>query len=150
MNKPEIEHVIYIAAPRSAVWDALTKPELTQRYWFDTRIESDWNVGSKVLYRREDTITDEHVVLEVVPGILLRHTFHPVFSDEYQAEPPSRVTFSLAEDGGVVRLTTVHDEFPPGSRVFSACSVGWPMILSGLKTLLETGKPLPKFDFPDR
>ncbi len=150
MNKSGIVHVIYIVATRSAVWDALTRPELTQRYWFDTRIESDWSVGSKVLYRREGKITDEHLVLEVVPKILLRHTFHPVFTKQYRAEPASRVTFSLAEDGGVVRLTMTHDEFPPDSRVFPACSVGWPMILSSLKTFLETGKPLPKFDFTVR
>ena len=81
MNKPEIVYVTYIAATRAAVWDALTQPELTQRYWFDTRIESDWKVGSPVLYRREGKITDEHTVLEVQPGQLLRHTFHPVFTE---------------------------------------------------------------------
>lgn len=147
MNRAEIAHVSYIAATRAAVWDALTQPELTQRYWFDTRIESDWQVGSKVLYRRAGRITDEHIVLEVKTGQLLRHTFHPVFTEEYRAEVPSHVTFSLAEDGGVVRLTMVHDGFPPESRILPACSVGWPMILCSLKTMLETGKPLPEFDF---
>lgn len=147
MNKPEIVYVTYLAASQIEVWNALTKPELTQRYWFETRIESDWKIGSPVIYWRGGKITDEHVVLEVKPGLLLRHTFHPVFTQEYKAELPSRVTFSLSERNRVVRLTMVHDQFAPGSCVLPACRTGWPMILSSLKTFLETGKPLPKFDF---
>ena len=76
----------------------------------------------------------------------LSHTFQPLFA-EFKAEPPSRVTFSMGENGGVVRLTVIHESFPEGSKVLRACSDGWPMILSSLKTLLETGASLPTFTF---
>ena len=59
----EIVIVTYIASTATRVWDALTDPEITQQYWFDTRIESDWKVGSKVIYRRNGQITDEQTLL---------------------------------------------------------------------------------------
>jgi len=145
-NTQRIVYVVYIAATPAVVWDALTNPEVTQRYWFGTRIESDWKVGSTILYVVNGKVTDEHTVLAVDPQHTLVHSFHPVFG-EFEAEPPSRVTFTIEQSGDVVRVTTVHDEFPPDSAVFKACSSGWPMILNNLKTLLETGKPLPTYEF---
>ena len=145
-NAQRIMHVSYIASTPAAVWNALTNPDVTQRYWYGTRIESDWKVGAGILYVVDGKVTDEHTVLAVEPWHRLSHSFHPVFG-EYAAEPPSRVTFTIEHSGDVVRLTTVHDDFPPNSAVFVACSKGWPMILSNLKTLLETGKPLPAFEF---
>jgi uncharacterized protein YndB with AHSA1/START domain len=147
MTEQRIFEVIFIRTSVATLWNALTNPDVTQRYWFDTRIESDWKVGSKVFYRRNGEITDEHVILAVEKPYKLSHSFHPLFG-EFKAEPPSRVTFSLEENGGVVRLTVVHDTFPPDSKVFRACSDGWPMILNNLKTLLETGQPLPAFSLP--
>lgn len=109
------------------------------------RLGSDWKVGSKLLYLRDGKVGDEHTVLAVDPPHSLVHSFHPVFSEEFRLEPPSRVSFKLEQSGAIVRLTVVHDEFQPNSKVFPVCSQGWPMILSNLKTLLETGKPLPPF-----
>lgn len=146
MSEARIFEVIYIKTSLNALWNALTNPDITQQYWFDTRIESDWKVGSKVLYVRQGETTDEHIVLSVDEHRSLCHTFKPLFG-EFKAEPPSRVSFSMEENGGVVRLTVVHNAFPPGSEVFRACSDGWPMILSNLKTLLETGASLPTYSF---
>ena len=147
MNEQRIFEVVFIKTSITALWNALTDPDVTQQYWFDTRIESDWNIGSKVLYRRNGELTDEHVVLAADKPHRLSHTFQPLFGD-FKAEPPSRVSFTLEENGGVVRLTVVHDKFPPESKVFRACSDGWPMIFNNLKTLLETGLPLPAYTFP--
>jgi uncharacterized protein YndB with AHSA1/START domain len=147
MFGPSILITTYIASTPEKVWNALTDPEITQRYWSGTRIESDWKVGSKVIYRRDGKITDEHIVLQVEPLRLLSHTFHPVFIEEFRNEPPSRVTFEIESGGQVVRLTLIHDEFEEESEVYHACSAGWPMLMSSLKTLLETGKPLPEFEF---
>jgi hypothetical protein len=72
-------------------------------------------------------------VLAIEKHHALSHTFAPLF-EEFKSEPPSRVTFSMEESGEVVRLTIVHDNFPPESKVFRACSDGWPMILCSLKT----------------
>jgi uncharacterized protein YndB with AHSA1/START domain len=142
-----IFEVVYIRSTLDAVWHALTDPDFTERYWFQTRIVSDWRVGSTVRYLRNGELTDEHVVLAVAPPHLLTHTFHPLFGD-YRMEAPSHVAFSIDANNGVVRLTVQHDRFPPDSEVFRACSEGWPMILSNLKTLLESGAPLPEFEFP--
>jgi Uncharacterized conserved protein len=147
MTTQRIFEVIYIRASASAVWEALTNPDITQRYWFDTRIVSDWKVGSKVEYLRHGERTDEHVVLEIEQPHTLTHTFQPLLGD-FRSEPPSCVAFTIEESDGVVRVTVRHDSFPPESKVFRACSEGWPMILSNLKTLLETGAPLPAFSFP--
>src|SRR5262245_47423800 len=86
MFEPMILITTYIASTSENVWNALTDPELTQQYWSGTRIESDWKVGSKVIYRREGKITDEHTILEVVPFRRLSHTFHPVSIEEFRNE----------------------------------------------------------------
>ena len=148
MDEQRIFEVIYIRTSMDALWDALTNPDLTQRYWFDTRIESDWKIGSTVRYLRNGELTDEHIILAIEKPRFLSHTFQPLFG-VYKSEPPSRVSFTMDENGGVVRLTVVHDSFPPQSKVFHACSDGWPMILSNLKTVLETGRPLPAFGFSE-
>lgn len=144
MSQQRIVHVVYIKASIEQVWNALTDPEITQQYWGNTRISSDWKVGSKISYLRDGEITDEHTVVEVDKPHRLIHTFQPLFG-EFKNEAPSRVSISLAQGGAVVRCTLQHDGFPPSSKVYAACSEGWPMILSGLKTLLETGRPMPDF-----
>lgn len=102
MNEPRIINVAYIASTLAAVWDGLTNPEITQLYWSGTRIESDWKVGSKVLYVRDGKVVDEHTVLAVDPPHSLVHSFHPVFAEEFSSEPPSRVRFTLEQGGAVV------------------------------------------------
>lgn len=146
MDEQTIAEVIYIRASANEVWEALTKPDVTERYWGGTRIESDWKVGSKIQYLRNGELTDEHVVLDVKPPHRLSHTFQPLFAG-FKSEPASRVAITIEEHNRVVRLTVRHDGFPPKSSVFRACAEGWPMILSSLKSLLETGAPLPEFSF---
>ncbi len=144
MDDQVIACTLYIRADAAAVWNALTDPDVTEAYWGDTRIESDWQPGSKILYWRGGEVTDEHTILEAVPGRRLVHTFRPL-AGELKDEAPSRVRIELEDGGAVTRLTLRHDGFAPGSRVRSACAAGWPLILSSLKTLLETGSPLPEF-----
>ncbi|MBA2961899.1 MULTISPECIES: SRPBCC family protein [Ramlibacter] len=143
MDDQVIAITLYIRATAAEVWRALTDPDVTQSYWGRTRIESDWTTGSTIRYRRDGDVVDEHVVLEVDPPRRLVHTFHPLFG-EFGDEPPSRVQIDLEQAGEVTRLALRHDGFPPASKVFTACSGGWPLILSSLKTLLETGSPLPE------
>jgi uncharacterized protein YndB with AHSA1/START domain len=144
MSTPTIAITIYILSTPDRLWTALTDPNITERYWSGTRIESDWKVGCKVIYRRDGKIVDEHVLLCCEPPRKFSHTFHPTFG-EFGNEPPSKVTFEIVPGGKVTRLTMVHDEFQENSAVYRACSAAWPMILSSLKTLLETGEPLPEF-----
>src|SRR5262249_34784818 len=136
-----IHLVTYIRASADRVWNALTDPDMTERYWMGTRMESDWRVGSQLRYVIDGKVTDDHTIIAIDRPRSLVHTFRPVFG-VFADEAASRVAYTLEEHSGVVRLTMLHDGFAPKSRVHPACSRGWPMILSGLKTLLETGEPL--------
>ncbi len=159
LTNPEFVYTTYIKTTPERLWQALTDPTFTKQYW-GTELLSDWKVGSRVTWifagvRVEDS---EQVVLEADPPRRLAYTWQTItpefaktvgFTDEYQrrvaAEPRSRVSFELEPvEGGWVRLTVVQDGFPEDSEVLKSISGGWPMILSGLKTFLETGvAPMP-------
>lgn len=145
MSQPQILIRTYIASTPDKVWHALTTPDITEKYWYGTRVESDWRIGSKVIYRRQGAITDEHVLLQAEPYKVLRHTFRPTLGEIFRKEAPSKVCFEITDLGPLVRLTLTHDDFAENSAVYRACSESWPMLLSSLKTFLETGRPLPPF-----
>jgi DNA-binding transcriptional ArsR family regulator len=154
---PEFVYTTYIKTTPEELWRALTDPAFTERYW-GVALRSDWEAGSEVVWEQHGvTIADpEQVVLESDPPRRLCYTFHtftPEFgasvglSDELlasiAAEPRSKVTFEIEPLGPKVRLTVVHDGFPEGSEVLRLVSGGWPAVVANLKTLLETGEPLP-------
>jgi uncharacterized protein YndB with AHSA1/START domain len=145
-EKPSFSYVTYIGAAPDRVWQALTHGALTRQFWYGRRVESDWKVGSTVTfwYDAEDgeAVSDRGIVLESKPPRHLSYTFHVEFVDELKDEHPSRVTFDLEPVGEETRLTLIHDEFEPKSRVLEGCRTGWPAILSSLKSLVETGEPL--------
>jgi uncharacterized protein YndB with AHSA1/START domain len=159
-------YTTYVEAVPEQVWQALTDPDLTRRYWRHRTMggksfPSDWRKGCRWELVHEDVglvVSDpEQVILEADPPAHLSytwHTFTPQWAalaglDEetaaaWRAEPRSKVTYDLQESGrGVTRLTVIHDGFAPGSRVLPAISEGWPAVFCSLKTLLETGAPLP-------
>lgn len=146
MAKPEFVYVSYIATTAEKLWAALTQGEITKTYWYGRRIESDWTVGSPVRFfdYDSDVVTDSGVVVECDPPRRLVYTFRPEFSDEAQAMGYSRVSFTLEpHEEGMVKLTLVHDNLPD-EETAEGFREGWAPILSSLKTLLETGKPLPQ------
>ncbi len=142
MTKPSFIYVTYIMTTPEKLWQALTDGAFTQRYWFGRRIESDWKVGGRVTLWHEGKVSDSGEVLECKPPRRLSYSFRVEFVEELRREPPSRVTFELEKLGDQVKLTLTHDQFAPGSKVLEGISAGWPMILSSLKSLLETGNPL--------
>jgi uncharacterized protein YndB with AHSA1/START domain/DNA-binding transcriptional ArsR family regulator len=153
MQKPEFVYTTYIRTTPERLWQALTDPAFTERYW-GMSFESDWQTGSTMTLRQAGTsVTDpEQVVLESDPYRRLSYTWH-TFTPEWAeavgidedlrariaAEPRSKVTFDIEPDGDLIRLTVVHDGFEPGSKVVEMISGGWPRVVSALKTLLETG-----------
>ncbi|MFI6786486.1 ArsR/SmtB family transcription factor [Nonomuraea sp. NPDC050383] len=158
MDRPEFVYTTYIDTTPERLWQALTDPAFTRRYWGAT-FGTDWRTGSAMVWEQDGmTFEDpEQVVLEAEPYRRLSytwHTFTPEFAHRYgfgeewlarvSGERRSRVTFEIEQAGRQVRLTVVHDGFEPGSPVLEAVSGGWPQILSSLKTLLETGEPLPE------
>ena len=141
MNAPEYVYVAVIAAPREKVWHALTTAEFTQQYWHSTRVRSDWKPGSRVVFLvGNDQVGCEGEVLESNHPSFLSYTWRFPGDPETQHEPPSRVSFTLEPFRGGTKLTVRHDRFQPGSKVLEQVSGGWPLVICGLKTLLEKGK----------
>ncbi|MFD5699814.1 SRPBCC family protein [Streptomyces lasiicapitis] len=152
-----IAYTTYVAADPEQVWRALTAPDQTDRWWGVT-FGSDWKPGSPMTWRQGDARIEEQeqVVLECVPQRRLAYTWH-TFTPEWAravdvpedlrariaAEPRTKVSFTIDPQGPLTRLTVVHDDFTPEGELHGMCSQAWPLLVSSLKTLLETGRPLP-------
>jgi DNA-binding transcriptional ArsR family regulator/uncharacterized protein YndB with AHSA1/START domain len=157
VENPSFVYTTYIKTTPEQLWRALTEPAFTERYWA-TAFDSDWKPGSTMTwYTRGLTIADPaQVVVESEPCRRLSYTFH-TFTPEWAesldlteearerlaAEPRSKVTFEIEPLGEQVKLTVTHDDLEPGGMTGSLISQGWPRVLANLKTLLETGDPLP-------
>jgi DNA-binding transcriptional ArsR family regulator/uncharacterized protein YndB with AHSA1/START domain len=158
MDTPEFVYSTYIHTTAPRLWQALTDPAFTQRYW-GVAFESAWTAGASMALKLDGGVTvadPEQVVLEADPFRRLSYTWHTFtpewaraygMSDEFLAqvasERRSKVTFDIEDLGEMVKLTVVHDGFDTGSVVLESVSEGWPLILSSLKSLLETGETLP-------
>jgi len=144
MPESAFVYVAYIATTPGKVWAALTSGEFTRQYWGGLRITSDWGIGSPVRHIAEDGhIGWEGEVLQFDPPRVLSYSFHMQISEAHREERPSRVTFTIEPFESLVKLTLVHNEADSGSVTLETTSNGWPAIVSSLKSLLETGRPLP-------
>jgi uncharacterized protein YndB with AHSA1/START domain len=159
MDKPEFVYTTYIRTTPEQLWRGLTDPAFTRRYW-GLAYESDWAAGSSFAIKLDKdgvVIADPaQVILESDPYRRLAYTWH-TFTPEWAAaygiadaqlarfagEARSKVTFDIEPLGDYVRLTVVHDGFEAGSGVLPGIAQGWPLLLSSLKSLLETGDVLP-------
>ncbi|MEH2552880.1 uncharacterized protein YndB with AHSA1/START domain [Bradyrhizobium algeriense] len=142
MSKPEFVYVTYIETTPEALWDALTKSEFSKRYWFGTEVKSDWKVGSPFALVTDGKTTDTGKILEADRPRRLSYTFKHELNEAMREEPATKVAFTIEPYGSLVKLTVTHEGFVEGSKLVGAISTGWPAILSGLKSMLETGKPL--------
>ena len=132
---------IYIKTTPERLWEAITDPEMRAKYSFGVRVDSDWTPGSTYSSGIPGVIeiaSGENV--EVEPPRLLVQTFTARWSDAVEAEGTSRVTWEIEPVGDSCCLRVTHDQLAPDAN--SELFGGWPMILSGLKTLLETGELL--------
>jgi uncharacterized protein YndB with AHSA1/START domain/biotin operon repressor len=133
---------IYIRTTPEQLWEAITDPEIRSKYNFGARVESDWKVGSRLTMGTPTTnqLLGEGEVLEVDPPHLLVHTMVALWSEDVRKEGSSRVTWQIDPVGDSCCLRVTHDELREGAN--EELFGGWPMILSGLKTWLETGNLL--------
>ncbi|MEU6122236.1 metalloregulator ArsR/SmtB family transcription factor [Streptomyces sp. NPDC047123] len=154
MDSSTFVYTTYIRTTPERLWQALTDPAFTARYW-GVRFGTDWAPGSPMTWTETGATTEdpEQVVLVHEPHRRLAYTWH-TFSPQWAAangideelrarlagERRSQVTFDLEPHGDQVKLTVTH-EFDQSGTLKSMCSQGWPAILSSLKTLLETGAP---------
>lgn len=143
-------YVTYIRTTPEKLWDALTNPEFTKQYWFDIEVQSDWKVGSPMVYSQKGRIRVDGEVLAAKRPTLLAYTFHET-EGASSKEPPTKVTLEIERQGqgDYVKLTVTHTAFVPNSLHKPSISQGWPAVLSGLKSLLETGKTLDFTGFTD-
>ncbi len=157
MGDNDFVYQTYIRTTPDQLWQALTDPAFTSRYWGVT-FKTDWRTGSPITWEMKGVIMDdpEQVILESDPYTRLSYTWHtitPEFAEavgvtedvfaKISAERRSKVTFDIEPAGSVVKLTVTHGDFEPGSMLRTMVSDGWAHLLSNLKTLLETGEPLP-------
>lgn len=141
---PKQVYVLYIRTSADKLWNAITDPELTRQYFHSTEVKSDFRKGSTIDYMLtgDDGKTRSAVTGDIVEVEPMRRLVHS-FGFPSNEDPPSTVTYEMEEMGDVVKLTLTH-EFESEDDTFRGTRDGWPPILSGLKTLLETGEPLPK------
>ena len=141
MSKLEFVYVTYIASTPEKVFQALTDSEASRAYWHGNSLISDWRVGSPFTLRlvhHDNDITGE--ILEYDPPRRLAYSF--LAHDGSDGGKASRVTFEIERQRDQVKLTLVHDGFEPGSPVIAKISMGWPLILSSLKSYVECGMVL--------
>ncbi len=132
---------IYIKTTPERLWEAITDPEMRAKYSFGVGTESDWTTGSEYKSAVPGVIDiAEGENLEVDPPNRLVQSFTALWSDEVRAVGTSRVTWEIRKVGDSCQLTVIHDQLPIDAN--GELYGGWMMILSGLKTLLETGELL--------
>ncbi|MFF8594102.1 SRPBCC family protein [Streptomyces sp. NPDC015220] len=143
-DQPSYVYVTYIESTPETVWDALTDADLTAAYWGHSNV-SDWEPGS----RWEHLRTDGSQVADVVGTVLVAErptrlvTTWSAPGDEERPDRHSRVAFDIRPHGDIVRLTVTHEELNDEGELADV-SRGWPAVLSNLKSLIETGSPLPQ------
>lgn len=142
MNKPSFVYVIYISTTPEKVYAALTDGEATKLYWGHHKNVSDWQVGSPWRHEDYDDPSQIDVAGEVVEAAPPRRLVLTWGSAAHAGDPSkrSRVTFDIEPFMDAVRLTVTHEDLP--AEDLTIVSQGWQAILSSLKSLLETGKPL--------
>ena len=134
---------VFIKATPERVWEAITSPDFTEKYFYGVRIDTKPDLRVTAAYDGSDTY-GEDPVFEWDPPRRLVHGWRSKWNPELAVEEPSRVTWEIEPgDGGVCLLTVVHDKLEGAPKTAaSVTGPGWMRVLSGLKTLLETGEPL--------
>jgi len=141
-NPMEKVFEIYIKTTPERLWEAITDPEIRAKYNFGAGVNSDWTPGARLEIdaAKAGGLLGEGEVIEVDPPRRLVHTMVALWSDDVKREGPSRVTWEIEPVGDSCRLTLTHDQLREDAN--AELYGGWPMILSGLKTWLETGELL--------
>jgi uncharacterized protein YndB with AHSA1/START domain len=130
---------IYIRTTPERLWEAITDPEIRSKYHFGARVVSDWTAGShfEMGHPQAGILLGEGVNLEVDPPRRLVQGMTALWSDEVKSEGETRITWEIEPVGDSCRLLVTHDRLRDNAN--DQLYGGWPMILSGLKTWLETG-----------
>lgn len=141
MSNTEFVYMTVIAATPERVWQGLTTAEFTEQYWHSTRVRSDFAPGATIEFLNPDGSVG--VAGEIVTArrpTELSYTWRFLRNPDAADDPVSLVTFQLESIHAGTRLTVIHDRLAEGSATATLITFGWPHVIAGLKTLLETGK----------
>jgi len=139
MSNTEFIYMAVIAAPREKVWEALTTAEFTQQYWHRTLVQSDYRKGSAIEFVTADgEVGVRGEILRSQYPAELSYSWQFLRMDETSGDAPSRVTFRLEALDVGTRLVVIHDRLEGAARTAEMVTFGWPHVICGLKTLLET------------
>ncbi|HYZ78765.1 MAG TPA: SRPBCC domain-containing protein [Gaiellaceae bacterium] len=131
---------LFIKAPPERIWEAITNPVFTEKYFYASRVEL--ANGRRRAFGPEGELWGDEAILEEDPPRRLVHGWRALYDPELAEEATSRVTWEIDEqEGGVSRLTVTHDQLEGAPKTAESVAGGWMYVLSGLKTLLETGEP---------
>jgi uncharacterized protein YndB with AHSA1/START domain len=136
---------MYINAPQQKVWEAITTPEIVATYFHGAQVEGSYQPGTRIRTVSADGSQEwgDNTVLEADPPRRLVHTWRSLYDADLAAEPESRVTWEIEPlPGGYSRLTLIHDKLDASPKT-AASVTGWSYYLSSLKSVVETGSPLP-------
>jgi len=143
MNNSRFVYVTYIRTTPEQLWKALIDPEFTRRFWNETWQDCEWKPGATWrLMIPDGRVADAGEVVEIEAQRRLVLRWRNEFMPELREEGYSRMTYEIEKKGESVKLTVIHEMERGGSKLIDAVSGGWPMILSSLKSLLETGQAL--------
>lgn len=149
MNSPEFVYMTVIAASAERVWQGLTTAEFTEQYWHATRIRSEFTAGATIEFVNADgSVGVAGEILTADRPNELSYTWRFLRNPDAVDDQPSRVTFRLEAIHAGTRLTVTHDRLEEGSATATMVTFGWPHVIAGLKTLLETGSAV-DFTAPD-
>jgi uncharacterized protein YndB with AHSA1/START domain len=143
-TKLEYTYDIYIGAPIGKVWKGLVDGDLTKQYVYGTRFEGKLKSGSPYAYVGDgDFKVVDGQILDVDPEKRLAMTWSAHWGDSVAKDRASRVTYELTAAGpSSTKVRVVHDDFDGPTATYKESTASWPVLMSSLKTLLETGKPL--------
>ena len=132
---------VFIKATPEQIWEAITNPEFTEKYFYASRVEL--ANGRRRAFGPEGQLWGDEAILEEDPPRRLVHGWRALYDPQLAEEATSRVTWEIdQQEGGVSRLTVTHDQLEGAPKTAESVAGGWMYVLSGLKTLLETGEPL--------
>lgn len=149
MGRSMFVYVTYIRTTPNRLWSALTDAEFMKQYWFGMRCESDWTAGSAWrMVSHDDQVFDAGEIVEAEPARRLVIRWRHQNKAELTAEGDSLCTMEIEAVGPAVKLTLTHTIEREGSKLIEAVSGGWPKVLSNLKSLLESGRPVLEQPYP--
>jgi DNA-binding transcriptional ArsR family regulator/uncharacterized protein YndB with AHSA1/START domain len=143
MSEPTHIYQTYIKCEPEQAWNAIVDGDLTVNYFYGTRVASDWEPGSTISYTYPDgSVAADGEVIAIDHGKRVEMTFLARWDPELEAEGPAHMAWIVETDAGLTRVTVEYYDLDPSSKRLQDFAVGLPYIVGGMKTLLETGKPI--------